>query len=88
VLPEPEYGAEYEIRKVQRGGIIHFKGSFLMVSELLRSQTVGLRQVEEDLWEVRFCARLLGKARLTQQPQTIRVTVSDVSELPSAISPV
>jgi hypothetical protein len=61
VLPKIKYGDEFEVRKVRKEGDIKWQGANIFISELLRHESVGLREIEDDLFEVYFGATLLGE---------------------------
>jgi hypothetical protein len=61
VLPKIAYGDEFEVRTVRKEGDIKWQGANIFTSELLRHKSVGLRQMEDDLFEVYFGATLLGE---------------------------
>jgi transposase InsO family protein len=49
---EPEYGEGFEIRRILPGGQLSFRGQRLPIAHLLASQPVGLKQVDEDQWQL------------------------------------
>lgn len=54
-LPPTEYGPDDEVRKVQAGGDIYFRGRCFKVSKAFRGLPVALRPTQEDgLWQVYF----------------------------------
>ena len=57
---EPDYGDHCEVRCVRRGGEIKWQGKRVYVSQLLAGLPVGLIQIGDRRWEVRFCEYLLG----------------------------
>ena len=60
-LPElayPDDVADY--RRISAGGELRWKGAKVFVSEVLEQQTVGLREVEQDWFEVFYGTVLLG----------------------------
>jgi transposase InsO family protein len=59
-LPEVEYPAHFEIRRVRTNGSIKWKGAYYFLSEALRGQTVGLMSISEDRWEIHFGRVALG----------------------------
>jgi hypothetical protein len=46
---------------VRKEGDIKWQAANIFISELLRHQSVGLREMEDDLFEVYFGATLLGE---------------------------
>ncbi len=59
-LSEIEYGDEFEVRKVRSNGEIKWQGRFLYVSEALRGEPVGLKEVEDGLWGIYFSSHHIG----------------------------
>ncbi len=53
-VPEMEYGAEYTVRRVRSTGEIKWQGRRLFLGEALVGEPVGLRELEEDLWQIEF----------------------------------
>ena len=49
---EPEYDSELVVRRVKVGGTLSWKGQLLRIGMLLGGQPVGLRQVDDDEWEI------------------------------------
>jgi len=60
-LPKIAYGDEFEIRTVRKEGDTKWQGANIFISELLRHKSVGLRQMEDNLFEVYFGDTLLGE---------------------------
>ncbi len=56
VLPEqprePEYASGFEVRRLRPDGQICFLGRRILVGRLLASRPVGLKQVDDDEWEL------------------------------------
>jgi hypothetical protein len=63
VLPKIADGDEFEVRTVRKEGDIKWQGANIFISELLRRESVGLRQMEDDLFEVYFGATLFWRNR-------------------------
>jgi hypothetical protein len=61
VLQKITYGDEFEVRTVRKEGDIKWQGANIFIRELLRHESVGLRQMEDDLFEVYFGTTLLGE---------------------------
>ena len=57
---EPQYDEGTEIRRVKRGGEIIFKGSNYFVTEVLAGEQVGLEEVSDGCYEVRFGFHTIG----------------------------
>ena len=59
-IPKVEYDHGVEIRQVRHSGEIKWKSRRIYVSQALVGEPVGLRQIDEHLWEVRFAFHPLG----------------------------
>lgn len=59
-VPIPEYESDMKVRRVRSNGQIKWHGKTLFVSEALIGELVGLRQIDEDRWQLRFCKMPLG----------------------------
>jgi len=59
-VPEVEYESFMTVRQVRSNGCIKWKGEFVYVSEALAGEPVGLKQIDEDEWEMRFSFHKLG----------------------------
>jgi transposase InsO family protein len=59
-LPEVEYPAYFTVRQVRQNGEIKWKCEFVYISQALAGEPVGLRQIDEGKWEVRFSFHPLG----------------------------
>ena len=55
------YPMDYVVRRVRSNGQIRWQGNKRYVSEALVGQLVGLRQIDNERWEVWFGSRLLGE---------------------------
>jgi putative transposase len=68
-LPQPEYPAHFEVRKVSRNGGIRFRCNrshgpnqpWLNVSHVLAEEYVGLEEVDDGIWAIYFGPLLLGR---------------------------
>lgn len=58
---EPEYPAYFELRRVSGHGSIKWRGRETFLSTALCGETVALDEVDEGLWSVYFCDRLLAR---------------------------
>jgi transposase InsO family protein len=56
----PEYGDELSVRWVGTSGCFKWKGAILPAPMLLGGQPLGLRQIDEDEWELYYGPILLG----------------------------
>jgi transposase InsO family protein len=68
-LPPVEYATGVTVRRVRQNGEIKWNGHLLYVSDLLAKEPLGLNQIDEFLWEVRYSFHLLGV--LDEQTQKI-----------------
>jgi putative transposase len=62
-MPEPRaphYDPDMTVRWVTHGGEITLRGSKLYVGTVLKTQPVGLRQTDDDEWEIFYGPLLLG----------------------------
>ncbi len=59
-LEEPEYESWMETRKVQARGEFKWHGMELFLSETLRGETIGLKEVSEGRWEIQYRKIVLG----------------------------
>jgi transposase InsO family protein len=59
-LPPIEYPAGVTVRTVRHNGQIKWQGHLLYLSEILAQDPVGLSEIDEGLWEVRYRFHLLG----------------------------
>jgi len=53
-VPKIEYPGHFEVRHVRRDGRIKWKGNFLYVSEALIGEWVGLEEIDDGIWSLRF----------------------------------
>jgi putative transposase len=68
-LPQPEYPAHFEIRKVSRNGGIRWKHSsavgpnngWLFITQALNEEFVGLDEVDDGIWAIYFGPLRLGR---------------------------
>ena len=59
-LPEVEYESWFTVRQVRTNGCIKWKGGFVYISEALIGEPVGLKQISDSAWVVRFSFYPLG----------------------------
>jgi putative transposase len=57
---EPEYGDELEVRRVNSAGHFGWRGTVLLAGAPLANQPVGLREVDDDEWELFYGPLLIG----------------------------
>ena len=60
----PDYGNDYLVRHVHHSGEIKFMGRKFYLTELLAGQPVGLREIADGLWQLRFSFYALGSIDL------------------------
>lgn len=53
-VPEPEYPAGQDVRRVRHNGEIKWQGHLIFVSQCLAGEPVGLEEIAEGCWQVRF----------------------------------
>lgn len=63
-LPEIEYEDDFQIRMVKSNGQIKLKGKKIFISEALYGLPVGVKEVDEGVWDLRFSRVKLGKINL------------------------
>jgi len=54
------YGTEVTVRRVRHNGENKWKGHLIYVSDILAKEPIGMHQIDEFLWEVRYGFHLLG----------------------------
>jgi transposase InsO family protein len=59
-LPEVSYGKDVELRWVEEGGRIRWRGQRVFVSHALAGEPVGLEQIGPEAWRVSFSFYFLG----------------------------
>jgi len=57
---EPEYGYNYEVRRVRHSGEIKFRNQSYYLTELLEGYPIGLKEIGEGLWRLHFSFYELG----------------------------
>lgn len=60
-LEEPQYESRTTTRKVQANGVFDWRGMDLFLSETLRGETIGLEEVCDRKWEIRYGEMVLGR---------------------------
>ena len=51
---EPQYDERVDVRRVRDGGEISFRGNYYFLSEVLSGEHVGLTELYDGRYEVRF----------------------------------
>jgi transposase InsO family protein len=59
-LPDILYPESYIVRQVRIGGPIRWKGNLIYVSKSLTGEPVGIKQVDDTLWEVYYSFLPIG----------------------------
>ena len=62
-LRSPEYPAQAEVRRVRSNGEIKWRSKAVFINKALSGEPVGLHQVDEALWQVKYGPVLLGTLR-------------------------
>ena len=60
-VPPVEYAAGITVRKVRHNGEIKWKGRLLYITTVLAQEPVGLQEIGEGRWEVRYSFHVLGE---------------------------
>jgi hypothetical protein len=60
-LPAVEYPADMQVRSVRQDGSILWKNKLIFVSEALSGERIGLKEAEEDVWDLYLCDYPLGR---------------------------
>lgn len=59
-LQEPEYPADQEVRRVRHNGEIKWQGRLVFVSECLAGEPIGIEEIADGRWLLRFGPVVLG----------------------------
>jgi putative transposase len=59
-LPAVEYGDDMQVRRVRGAGQMKWGGRDVLVTQALSYQAVGLKQIDDGVWEVYFCTTPIG----------------------------
>jgi transposase InsO family protein len=59
-LPQPDYPAEFEVRRVATNGTVQWRGKFIWITKSLANQDLGFEPIDTDLLRVSFCKLTLG----------------------------
>ena len=59
-LPPVQYGPGITVRRVRYNGEIKWYGNLIYVAQILAQEPLGLRQIDQEQWEVRYSFHLLG----------------------------
>lgn len=66
ILLPIQYQDDQLVRSVRHNGEIKFKGKMIYIAQLLATLPVGLREIDNDRFEVRICEHLLGHLDLSK----------------------
>jgi transposase InsO family protein len=58
--PAVEYDPEMVVRQIRHNGEMKWRGQLLYVTEVLKQEPVGMKQVAEDRWAIYYSFHLLG----------------------------
>ena len=59
-LPDIEYDSNYKVRQVRRSGEIKWQGHVIYLSQVLKKQPIGFKQISESRWGIYYSFYLLG----------------------------
>ncbi len=59
-LREPGYDADHEVRRVRHSGEIKWRGGLVFIGQALVGEPVGLEEIEDGCWAVRYGPVALG----------------------------
>lgn len=59
-LPPLQYDTDVTVRQVRHNGEIKWQGKRLYISAVLAQQPVGLHQIADGLWQIRYADHVLG----------------------------
>lgn len=60
-IPEPEYPAHFEVRRVRSTGVFRLHGRDFFISEVLPKETIALEEVADGVWSIFFYHVLLAR---------------------------
>jgi transposase InsO family protein len=63
-LHQPDYDHNYLVRQVRHSGEIKFMGRMFLITNLLTGQPVGLKEIDDGLWQLQFSFYVLGSIDL------------------------
>jgi transposase InsO family protein len=75
----PEYPGYYERRKFNNVGGFRFRGLSIFVAQPLAGETLGLVEIEEDIWSLRYYDHELG--RINPRTGTVNIKVLPMSSV-------
>jgi transposase InsO family protein len=97
-LPEPEYPGHFEVRKVRQDGFICWKSKHIFLAETLIGEHVGLEQMDERRWRIRYfdvelallddpARKILRYPRRVREEQTDQKAGSEKDRAPNRVLP-
>jgi transposase InsO family protein len=60
-IPEPEYPAHFEVRRVRSTGTFRLHGRDFFISEVLPKEALGLEEIADGIWSIFFHHVLLAR---------------------------
>ena len=60
-IPEPEYPAHFEARRVRSTGVFRLHGRDFFISEVLPKEAIGLDEIADGIWSIFFHHVLLAR---------------------------
>ncbi len=60
ILRAPDYPSDHQVRRVRHNGEIKWQGKTLYINQALAGEPVGLQEIDEDRWRVRYGPIELG----------------------------
>lgn len=61
---KPDYDYDFDVRQVRNNGEIRFKGQLYFLTNLLDDQPVGLKQIDDDNWDIYYSFFPIGTLNL------------------------
>lgn len=82
-IPAPEYAGYFETRKVDGAGVFKFQGSRLFIGESLSGGMLGLVEIDDTVWSLRFYDQELGQISTRERKPVLKVSCprSDLSPM-------
>lgn len=70
-MPEIDYGPDDEVRKVQDGGVIHFRGTKYRVSKRLKGQPVAIRPtITDGVYDIYYIRQRIKRINVKKSQDT------------------
>jgi len=82
-LPQIEYPAHYEVRRVSNNCGIRWKHRHICVSQVLAGDYVGLEEIDDGVWDVYYGPVWLGKffekmMKMTELIYNVMIKISNL----------